>query len=191
MINSNAGSVSPNMRRAIGGSAGRDARADAEEEVRALQALRAALAVHHEDLDDPGVMLALAEGETSLLETVDILLDADLTDEGLVSGLKTSKDSLALRLSRFEERRKSRRAIIEQALQLVNCKTLERPVATITLSERSPTLVVEEQSKIPARFFDMRPVLNKRMAKDALDAGEDVPGARLSNGTITLTVRRR
>lgn len=163
----------------------------AEEQMRVLTAIRACLEVHHETLQDPDLMLVLAEGQTDLLEVIDLMLEADLNDEALISGLKTQKDTLAVRLHRLKERRESRRSILEQALLLLERKTLERGIATLTLSNRPPALVVEEEAQIPARFFDMRPVLNKRLAKEALEAGQEVPGARLSHGLVTLTVRRR
>jgi hypothetical protein len=149
------------------------------------------LEVHHETLDDPDLMLVLAEGETDLLELLDRMLEADLNDDALIIGLKAQKDTLAVRLHRLQERRESRRSILEQALFLLERKSLERPVATLTLSNRPPALVVDEEAQIPARFFDLKPMLNKRLAKEALEAGEEVPGARLSNGCVTLTVRRR
>ena len=163
----------------------------AEDEMRVLTALRANLEVHHETLEDPDLMLVLAEGETDLLELLDRMLEADLNDDALIIGLKAQKDTLAVRLHRLQERRESRRSILEQALFLLERKSLERPVATLTLSNRPPALVVDEEAQIPARFFDLKPMLNKRLAKEALEAGEEVPGARLSNGCVTLTVRRR
>jgi hypothetical protein len=163
----------------------------AEEQMRILMAIRANLEVHHETLEDPDLMLLLAEGETSLLETLDFMLEADLFDEGLLHGLKAQKDTLAVRLHRIEERRQSRRAILEQALLLMQRKSLERPIATLSLSDRPPTLIVEEEAQIPSRFFDLKPMLNRRLTKEALTSGEEVPGARLSNGSISLTVRRR
>lgn len=163
----------------------------AAEEMRVLSALRANFEVHHEALDDPELMMILAEGETGLLELLDAMLMADLHDDALISGLKTQKDTLAVRLHRLQERRESRRTILEQALLLLQRKSLERPIATLTLANRPPALIIDEEAQIPARFFDLKPVLNKRLAKEALEAGEDVPGARLSNGCVTLTVRRR
>lgn len=162
-----------------------------EAQMRVLEGLRANLAVHHETLEDPDLMLILADGQTSLLEFLDALLEADLVDEGLIDGLKRSKDTLSVRLSRLEERRASRRAILEQALFLLDRKSLERPTGTLTLAERPTSLIIEEEAQIPARFFDLKPVLNRRLAKEALEAGEDVPGARLAVGQITLTLRRR
>ncbi|MCC6786764.1 MAG: siphovirus Gp157 family protein [Hyphomonadaceae bacterium] len=147
--------------------------------------------LHHEALDDPEVMVVLAESETDLMQALDCMLDADICDDALIQGLKAAKDTMAARLHRIEERKKSRRAIIEQALLLLGCNTLQRPSATVSLVERPPSLVVEEEAQVPARFFDLKPVLNRRRAKDALEAGEDIAGARLSSGTITIAVRRR
>jgi hypothetical protein len=163
----------------------------AEAQMRVLTAIRASLAVHHEALEDPDLMMVLAEGETSLLEALDLMLEVDAHDDALIQGLKAHKDTLAVRLHRIQERRQSRRAILEQALMLLERKSLERPLATLSLADRAPSLVVEEEAQIPARFFDLKPVLNRRLTKEALEAGENVAGARLSNGLVTLTVRRR
>lgn len=163
----------------------------ADEQMRVLMAIRASLEVHHETLDDPDLMMILAEGQTTLLEAFDHILEADLNDEALIAGLKLHKDTMAVRLHRLQERRESRRTVLEQALLLLDRKTLERPLATLTLSNRAPALIVEEEAQIPARFFELKPSLNRRLTKEALEAGEEVAGARLSNGTITLTIRRR
>lgn len=162
-----------------------------EQEMHLLNALKANVTAHNEELDDPELMLVLAGGETSLLELIDRMLEVDLDDDAMISALKLNKDTLAVRLHRIQERRQSRRSILEQALILLERKSLERPTGTITLSDRAPSLVVEEEAVIPARFFDLKPVLNRQRAKQALDEGEEIPGARLSNGSITLTVRRR
>lgn len=163
----------------------------AEEEMRVVSAIRASLQIHHETLDDPDLMMLIAEGETSLLEIIDLMLEADMYDDGLLDGLKRQKDTLAVRLHRLQERRDSRRALLEQALVLLDRKTLERPLGTLVLSKRAPSVVVEEESQIPARYFDLRPVLNRRALKEALVGGEEVAGARLSTGLVTLTLRRR
>jgi hypothetical protein len=184
----------PKLSRAINVRRAGEARAlhqTLDEQMRILTAIKASLAVHHETLDDADLMMVLAEGETSLLETIDALLEADMYDEALLDGLKLQKDTLAVRLHRFRERRESRRSILEQALTLLEQKSLERPIGTLTLANRPPSLVIEEEAQIPARFFDLRPVLNKRSLKQALDGGEHVQGARLANGAITLTLRRR
>ncbi|MGE0829934.1 MAG: siphovirus Gp157 family protein [Hyphomonadaceae bacterium] len=166
-------------------------RFDAIVELRALETLKASLAVHHEILDDPQLILDMAEGSTSIFEAMDRLVGADAADDALIVGLKHAKDTISVRLHRLEERRQSRRTILEQAMMLLECKTLERPLATLTLSDRPATLTIEEEAQIPARFFQLKPILDRRLVREALEAGEEVAGARLSNGTVSLTLRRR
>jgi hypothetical protein len=177
-------------RRALGASEA-TLRLDAALELHAFEIVKASLAAHHEVLDDADLMLDLAEGQTSLLEALDCMLEADLNDEGLLEGLKRIKETVIGRIHRLEERRKSRRVILEQALLALERRSLERPVATMSLADRAPSVEVEDESAIPAKFFDLKPVLDKRLVKAALEAGEDVPGARLAAGLLTLTLRRR
>lgn len=164
---------------------------DAQEQIRVLGLLRETIELHHEALDDPDIMIILAEGETDLMQTLDCMIAADTNDDALIQGLKLAKDTMAARLHRFEERKKSRRVIIEQALMLLQCHSLQRPMATLSLTERPPSLIVEEEAQVPAEYFDLKPVLNRRRAKEALEAGAAVTGARLSSGSVTVTIRRR
>lgn len=162
---------------------------DPEREITALTALKAAYG--HECAADPDFVVDLAEGETSLLEAIDALAHADLLDEGLIAGVDAAAADLALRKQRFAARRQSRRAIIEQALLILEVSKLERPVATLSIARRAPSVVVVDESVIPSRFFAAEPKLDKRALKAALDAGEDIAGAHLSNGSMSLTIRRR
>jgi hypothetical protein len=179
-----------NTRRALGASEA-TLRFDAALELHAFEIVKASLSAHHEMLDDADLMLDLAEGQTSLLEALDRMLEADLNDEGLLEGLKRIKETVIGRIHRLEERRKSRRVILEQALLALERRSLERPVATMSLADRTPSVEVEDESAIPAKYFDLKPVLDKRAVKAALEAGEDVPGVRLASGLLTLTLRRR
>lgn len=162
-----------------------------QEQIRVLSLLRETIELHHEATDDPDVMMVLADGETDLMQALDCLLEADICDDALIQGLKSAKDTMAARLHRFEERKKSRRAIIEQTMMLLECKSMQRPVATISLTERPPSLIVEEEAQVPAEYFDLRPTLNRPRVKEALEEGLQIAGVRLSAGSLTVTVRRR
>lgn len=141
---------------------------------------------------DPDFALDLAEGETNAFEVIDALLAADALDAELCDGAKKAIDTIEFRVERFGARIKARRAMIERFLLILEQKKLERPSATITLAERGPVCEIEDESAVPSKFFvATAPKLDKKAVKAALDAGEDVPGARLSNGSISLTVRRK
>ncbi|NDC57956.1 MAG: hypothetical protein EBZ50_03815 [Alphaproteobacteria bacterium] len=161
----------------------------ANAELRAAEMLKASLA---DALAlDPDLLLDTLEGETGILEIVDELLLAELADAAHVEALKDAKATLDARKQRFEARQATRRALIEQAMMLLERKKLERPTATLSLSERAPSVKVEDESAIPSKFFTTKPVLDLAAVKDAVKAGEDVPGAVLTNGSVSLTIRRR
>lgn len=165
-------------------------RIDPEREIAALASLKDAYA--RECLEDPDFVIDLAEGETSLLEAIDALAHADLIDESLIAGVEKAEEALALRKQRFSARRQARRGIIEQALLILEVKKLERPVATLTIAERAGKVEIDDESAIPARFWLAGdPKLDRKALKAAMDAGEAVHGAHISNGFASLTIRRR
>ena len=166
---------------------------DLAREARALEALKIAIAADP-DIEltlDPDFLSDLAEGQTNLFEAIDMLLHDDLGDRALIEGLKFVLTDLEARKTRLEARIEHRRALFEQALLILERKSLERPTATITLSARAQALVITDESLIPSTFFRAKPTLDRKALKDALERGEAPTGAYLSNGPMTLTIRRR
>lgn len=163
--------------------------ARAGRELEVAEALKVDLAAMVQE--DPDLLLDTIEGETGLMEVLDALLEADLVDAGHVDGLKGAQQRLSDRRRRAEARIEMRRALIERALLLLEVKSLRRPTATVSLSERAPSLIVDDESAVPARFFVPKPALDRKALAEALAAGDgDIIGARLSNGAVSLTIRR-
>lgn len=161
----------------------------AEKELAAAAALKEAFATLL--ADDPELLLNTIEGETSLLEMVDALALADSHDVALQSGIKDAIGSLESRQERVERRVATRRALIERVLAMLETKKLERPVATFTLRDLPPKVEIQDDADLPARFWKPgAPKLDRSALKEALEAGEAVPGARLTNGSQSLTIRR-
>lgn len=145
--------------------------------------------------DDAELVADSIEGETNLKEAVAWALDQ--IDEGdvLVIGLKAKEGAFAERRHRIEERNERLRALIEQALVLAEGEALRLPVATLSLTKVKPAPVIDDEAAIPSEFFtpvpQPAPKLDKDALRAALDAGRDVPGARLSNGGFRLAIRRK
>jgi len=139
---------------------------------------------------DPDLLLDTIEGQTDLMEIIDKMVLADLADAEAIEGLKRAAGVIAERKARAERRLEARRALIEQAMILMDQTKLKRPVATLTLSNRAPKVDVIDEAAIPSRFFKLEPKLDRAALKDAVMAGEDVPGAVKTNGTVSLTIRR-
>lgn len=142
--------------------------------------------------NDPKLILDMIEGETDLAEACCVVLEETLEDETLLAGLDATIKGLQERKGRIERSIESRRGIILMAMERAGVETIKGPLATLSSRPTPPKTVVSEESSIPARFWKPGdPKLDRAALKAALDAGEVVPGASLSNGGVSLSVRIR
>lgn len=185
---------------------------DPIKEAQAVTALRASLAAVGE-ADDETLLIDSIEGETQLFEIVDLILGRMTDAEVMIEGIDAIEKKLSARRVRYEQRIKSDRALIEQAMSIADLSKIERPSATLSLATRPASLTITEESDIPAQFWKpSAPTLDKKAlaaaikdrakALDALPVDPDeraaaiaalppeIPGACLSNGAPSLTVRR-
>lgn len=177
------------------------------------KAVAAILAAHEIDAGEDAELVAdVIEGETSLLEAVDVVLDRIANAEVMLEGLAVVVARLSARKTRYEQRIKTDRTLLEQALTIAELPKLERPAATLSISTRAPSLIVTEESDIPAKYWKAGdPTLDKKAltadlkdrarALESLPEDEaqraalvaslpEIPGAALSNGAPSLTIRR-
>lgn len=140
--------------------------------------------------DDEALVLDTIEGETSLFETLDAMLERINLDGAMLDAIDAAKGNLDARAQRVKRRVESYRAMIEQAMSIAELPKLERPVATLTLSARAPTLVVVEEADIPVSWWKPAdPTLDKKGLLAALKDGQAIPGVALNNAAPSVTIR--
>jgi hypothetical protein len=158
-------------------------------EIAAARALHEALALVVGD--DIEALRDTIEGETNLHEAIKDVIGSIREDEILVAGLTTIITDLEQRKGRLSERIARKRAAIEQAMQIGELKKLELPDCTLSLKSVPPGLEITDEAKIPSKFWKPQdPKLDRNAVKTALKEGEEVPGATLGNGGISLQIRR-
>ncbi|MDX0522988.1 siphovirus Gp157 family protein [Sinorhizobium medicae] len=145
--------------------------------------------------DDTDLVADTIEGETNLMEAIEEAI-AELDEcDVLVTGLKAKETEFEARRKAVEKRAERIRALIEQAMLATDQTSLKLPTATLSLTKRAPGLIVNSEADIPSRFFVEQerpaPKLDKKALAAAIKAGEQVPGANLDNGSISLSVRRK
>jgi len=141
--------------------------------------------------DDPDFIRDGIEGETGLFEMIDSMVAADGEDRALIEGIKAYEAAVEARRKRIEKRADIRRALLGTALELAEITKRECPAGTISLRKVAPSVILTEEADIPARFFKPQPPkIDKKAIADALKSGEPVPGATLSNGSITTSITR-
>lgn len=148
--------------------------------------IRRALQEH----DDPQLLLDMIEGETDLGEACAVVLEECNEDEILIEGLKAKIAELQTRKGRMEKSVETRRNVILMAMDKAGLGTIRSPLGTMSVRPTPKQAIVTDEALIPARFWTPQdPKLNKGELSSALRSGEIIPGATLSNGGISLTVR--
>lgn len=166
-----------------------DSQRDLAKEAAAAAALKEALKIK---TDDTEAIRDTIEGETNLHDAIAAVMDDIREDEILVAGIDTMTATLSERKRRLEDRIGWRRAAVERAMLIGELQTLALPDATISLKQIPAGLEIIDEAKLPSRFWKpQEPTLDKKALKDALKAGEQIDGATLNNGGITLAIRRK
>jgi len=87
---------------------------------------------------------------------------------------------MAARRQRLGDRVETMRAMLLNALDILEEKRVERPIALLTLKSLPPKLLVIDEAAIPTTFYKQpAPVLSKKELTDALKARRDTLEQRL------------
>lgn len=139
---------------------------------------------------DPQTLLDTLEGETNLNETLMAVAEHIQEIEALNVGLKYHIDALQERFSRQKKATETLRNVILSAMDRAEIKTIRGPLFTLTVRDTKPVAIVDDEVLVPAGFFvPQDPKLDKKALSEALNEGVEIPGAHLTNGGISLTVR--
>jgi ABC-type transporter Mla subunit MlaD len=147
--------------------------------------IRAALG---DDFDDSAFWDTL-DGETDAGDLLDHLIWQAQSTQTLVDSLKEHEGALKARRDRLERRIDACKAAMLSIIASAGVKRVERPCATLTLRNGSPSVVVTDEDALPSQLCTFRKVPDKKAIKAQLDAGETVPGAEIKIGPDGLTMR--
>lgn len=143
----------------------------------------------------------LAEDEEALTDTLDGITDTGdfiaricrqaREDEAMASGLATMLRDMGERKSRLMSRAEKRRAIAMALMNAIGERRIVRPDMTITVQPGRMAVVVTDDTALPDSLCKVERRPDKPAIREALERGEAVAGAVLSNGTETLTIRTK
>lgn len=152
----------------------------------AIEALRRE---HPEVFDDEAFALDVLEGETDFLVVLQ-RLDDELADaDALCDAIKARREALSERAARIAHRAEVVRSLMQSVMETAGLQKVPLPTATLSLRKTPPKVVVIDETEVPDAYWRVKREINKTTLAEALKAGEDVPGAALSNGGQTLARR--
>lgn len=140
--------------------------------------------------DDEEMATDAVEGETNLIEAISAGVDRIAELNGHCEVLETRQKELGERRSRFEDQAERIKTAILVAMGQGELRKLELPQATLSLRAVAPKAEITDEAAIPSKFWKAQdPKLDKKAVLDALKAKETIPGASLSNGGETISIR--
>lgn len=144
------------------------------------------------DTVDIAELFDTLDGETNLVEALDVIYQAYAEKIEMIDGIKARAAELDERRARVERSAETLREVITAAIHRSGAKTFRLPEATLTVSDIAGKTEIEDEAAIPARFWRRPdPVLDKKALTAALKAGEAIPGARQGDPQLSLTIRRK
>lgn len=144
-----------------------------------------------DDRDSEAGFLDTLEGETDAMELADWLIAAVLSDEALAEAAKVQEAALRDRRGRIEARAASKRRAALDLLDAIGVRKLERPRATLSRLAGRVRVEITDEASLPSQLCTVKTVAtpDKGAIKAHLEAGETVPGAQLTRGADSISLR--
>lgn len=149
------------------------------------------LKVSYPDLieDDESWQMSL-ESETDLPALLTAIVRKIEDAKALAVGTKDRLDELEKRKARFEERVDAMRQLAFKMMQAAEVNKIELAEATLSLRNGAQQLVGEaDPAALPDTLCKVSRTIDRTKVKEALKAGQEVPGFTLSNAAPSLSIR--
>lgn len=140
---------------------------------------------------DDALAQDMIEGETNLLEAIQRAISEMRECDVIEAGCAAEIATLTARKDRASRRKATIRTAIEQAMVTTGREKISTPTKTLSIDRRPGKAVIVNEAEIPAEFWAPQPPKLDKSALNKALAERSVPGAHLSNGSISLTVRSR
>jgi len=142
------------------------------------------------DPDDDDLLIGMIEGSTDAGELLDDLLEMEATAQAHITANKQRMQQLSERNTRLDAKSNAARTGMLKVLDATGLRKMERAAATVSLRAVPPKVEGESMIDLPEDCVRVTYAPDKAAIKRALDAGDIIPGWRLTNGSESITVRR-
>lgn len=147
------------------------------------------LTAYPELKDDSELRTDMIEGSTAAFDVLDRIV-AQAQDAGaVVIGIKMIIDGLSSRKASAERRQEAMRSLALRIMQAAELQKVTLARATLSVRTGVPGVQLVDEAVIPDAFWKVTRTPDKAAIKEALKAGDDVPGAVLGNAAPGLTIR--
>lgn len=151
------------------------------------------IAAYPELAEDETLRADMISGSTNAEETLSKIVFRMQAAEARVEACSKHISLLSGRQASHEREAEAMRALAFRLMNACQQRKMKLPEATLSISTRPPALMISDATKLPPEFTvtktETRP--DREKIKEALKAGQEVPGAYLTNGSEVLAVRSK
>ena len=153
--------------------------------------LREQLTEEYSDIDEETLSDTL-EGMTSLHEKLAAVIRSQQHDSDISKALKERIGVMRDRLKRFESRIEKKRELVTYVMECADIRKLNEPDFSASLRLVPPSLHVSDEKEIPEDYWiPQPPKLDRQALLTQLKNNQSVPGASLTNGAQTVSIRTK
>jgi hypothetical protein len=153
------------------------------------QQIQALMNEHPDMMLDEDLKEDMLLGSTDFYELVGKIHLNIMYNAALMHSLIDILDDINRRREVLKNRVDFQRALIKRLMEVADQRSIDLPTAKISLGKSPAKVIITDESAIPDEFVRVKREPNKTAIKEALVGGKDVPGATLSNGGTSLTIR--
>lgn len=158
----------------------------AEDVIREINAL---LLEYPQLADDEELFRDMLEGNTRFNEIMDRLLIEMRDNETLADAAAARIGKLRERQTRLTHRMNFYRSLMHRLLTVTGIQSVALAEAKVSIMKSPEKVIITDESAVPDAFMKITKEPNKTAIKNAIKSGTYVPGAALSNGGTTISVR--
>lgn len=140
--------------------------------------------------DDEESWTLTLESETDVMELLKQTVDRMREAAGMAGGIAERIALLEIRQERYLRRETAMRWLAQCLLSAADLRKVELPEATLSLRSVPPSVIITDQTVLPKEVCKIEIKPDKTKIKELLKQGP-VPGASMSNGSETLSVRTK
>jgi hypothetical protein len=142
--------------------------------------------------DDEAALIELLGPEQGNLDDIVARLLRAARHAGKMSDMAQGMASeMSARAKRYDARDQSLRNAAMAILDVTGQRRVELPDLTASIYQGKASVIITDEDALPDVFCNFKRTPNKTAIRDWLDKGEAVPGAALSNGSASLTIRSK
>jgi len=139
--------------------------------------------------DDEELFRDTLEGNTRFNEIMDRLLGEMRDNETLAEATSARIAKIRERQTRLTHRAQFYRSLMHRLLTVTGIQSVALAEAKVSIMKLPDKVIITDESAVPDAFMKITKEPNKTAIKNAIKTGTYVPGAVLSNGSTTISVR--